>query len=411
MFGRSAKRVYLDFAATTPLVSEARKAWEDASAALGNPSSIHSSGIEAHERLERARAELARELSCKSGEVYFTSGATESNNLAILGAARAKEMKGAGLSATHWVTSSIEHASVLNCFHELARRGARVSFVPPEPSGRVSATAVAAALLPETVLVSVGWANNEIGVVQPLSQIARAIRAYEKERGARITFHTDAGQAPLYKTPSVHTLGVDALSLGAHKLYGPHGVGALYLSAKMTADKRILPLFLGGGQEEGLRPGTEDVPGVAGFAASFALIARERDTEAVRVKALRDELAKRIRASIPDSVINGDLSSALPHMVNLSLPEMSGEYAALALDAAGIEVSTKSACHEGEEKGSHVISALEAAEKKAAVPWRRAASALRFSLGRTTTMRDIERAAEALAAVAAQMARMDVRKF
>lgn len=393
MFGRSIKRTYLDFAATTPILPEAIEAWRAAAEICGNPSSIHTEGVHAHERLEEARRRIARELACKSGEVYFTSGATEGNNLVILGVARSRELSGVPLPSTHWITSSIEHACVLQAFREIERRGGRVSYVNPDASGRIRPEKVIESLTPETVLVSIGWANSETGVVQRMSDMAAGIRAHEKKYGVEILFHTDAGQAPLYKNPHVHTLGVDALVCGAHKLYGPSGAGFLFYGASRAASRLVAPVSFGGGQESGMRAGTEDVPGALAAAAALSVVSAEREAEAKRVRALRDELARGICADIPGAVVNGDMRFALPHMLNVSIPDISAEYVALALDAAGIAISTKSACHEGEERGSHVIAALAKSDVSGA--WR-ASGALRFSLGRTTAREDIVRTIRAL---------------
>ncbi len=388
MFGRH-RRVYVDYASATPLIPEALRAMNDAEKCFGNPGSIHTEGVVAMQTLERAREGVAHELGCKSRQIIFTSGLSESNNLAILGFARRRGISGESLTGTHWITSSIEHDSVLECFGEIERLGGSVTFVDPHPNGMITPESIALALRAETVLISIGWGNNEIGTVQELSKIARVIRAHEKKYQTRIFFHSDAGQAPLYISPQVHTLGVDMLALGSGKLYGPRSIGALYVGDAQS----IAALILGGGQEKGLRAGTETVVPAIGFAKALEVISKERSEEGKRLRILRDDFAREIIARIPGAVINGDLRHALPHMLNISVPgDRNGEYLVLQLDHAGVALSTKSACRAGEAR-SHVVSAL--AGDSPTIGWR-AENTLRFSFGRATTDREIAYASKAL---------------
>jgi len=372
----SKKRIYLDYASATPLVPEAAAAMRDAERFLGNPGAIHKEAVEAKAALTDARERIALLLGVKARELVFTSGLTEANNLAIVGYARKLERIKRSLKGTHWIVSAIEHASVLECFSEIERLGGEVTHVLPNEKGIITPDTVAAALKKATVFVSVGWANNEIGIIQPLAKIAEVIRAHEAQHKTTILFHADGGQAPLYEPTVVHSLDIDLLSLSASKLYGPHGVGCLYLSNR--AD--IASVFLGGDQERGLRAGTENVALAAGFAAAFEVIAKERNSEGKRLQKMRDELARQLTAQIPDLVINGDLKRTLPHMLNVSMPNIDSEYLCLSLDHEGIAVSTKSACNEG-EKASHVVEAL-GGEK-----WR-AENTLRISLGRDSSESD-----------------------
>ena len=389
----SKRRIYLDYASAPPVLPEALRAMREAERLVGNPGAIHAEGVAAKKSLEGSRARIAALLGCKAREIIFTSGLTEANNLAILGTARhlqyprsdLKGTQGPTLKNTHWIVSSIEHDSVLESFAEVERLGGRISYVEPNEHGIVTPEVVGRALTKDTMFVSVGWANNEIGVVQTLAKIARLLRDHEKAHGTVVIFHSDAGQGPLYLPTLVHSLGVDLLSLGANKLHGPHGVGALYVSNKVSLEK----IVLGGSQERGLRAGTEHLALAAGFAAAYETIARDRESEATRLRKLRDEFAREIVARVPGSVINGDLSRALPHMLNISIPNISSEYVTLALDARGIAVSTKSACREGEESRSHVVAPLGGEE------WR-ARNTLRFSLGRDTRKSDIRRVVETL---------------
>ena len=405
LFGKH--RIYLDYASATPLMQSAARAMREAEQLTGNPGSIHDEGVRASRSLQNSRARIARELGCKPREIIFTSGITESNNLAILGFARSLEMSChenpasqhksdksdlCGLRGTHWIASAIEHSSVLECFAEIERKGGKISYAEPDSRGIISPESVAMLLRRETVCISVGWANNEIGVIQPLSSIARVIRAHEKKHGTRVIFHSDAGQAPLYLSATAHSLGVDLLSVGAAKLYGPHGIGALYVNGRAEP----APIFLGGGQERGLRSGTENVALAAGFAEAFECIARERATESKRLGLLCNELLRGLDAGIPGIIVNGDSKHALPHMLNISVPRVGGEYMTLSLDRAGIFISTKSACGEGTEKESHVIAAL------GGEPWR-AENSLRFSLGRDTTGSDVRQVVTECAAIVSRL--------
>ncbi|PIR83693.1 cysteine desulfurase NifS [Candidatus Kaiserbacteria bacterium CG10_big_fil_rev_8_21_14_0_10_51_14] len=385
MFWSERKRIYLDYASATLIVPEALRAMNETEKTFGNPGSIHAEGVAAKKVLEGTREGIAHELGCKARQIIFTSGLTESNNLAILGFARKRQIIGASLQDTHWVTTSIEHDSVLGCFAEIERMGGTVSHVEPTPGGLVTEEKIANALRPNTVFVSVGWGNNEIGTVQSLSRIARVIRNYEKQTKIPIVFHSDAGQAPLYLSPQVHTLSVDMLALGAGKLYGPRSIGALYIRDL----ELIAPFMLGGGQEKGLRAGTEKVVPAVGFAKALEIISKERGSERERLRKLRDTFAHEIIERIPTAVINGDLEDSLPHMLNISISgERTGEYLVLALDHAGVAISTKSACREGEAR-SHVVAALGGDS------WR-SENSLRFSLGRETRESDLSRVTKTL---------------
>lgn len=381
------RRIYLDYASSTLPLKEALSAMREAEGLIGNPGGIHAEAVAARDVLDRARDGVARELACKGREVIFTSGLTEAINLAVLGFARKLQIKNQ-FEGSHWIVSSIEHSAVLESFAEIERMGGVVTYVDPNEKGFFEIGTIVTAIRPETVFMSIGWANNEIGIIQPIRDISRAV----KEKNPSVTFHSDAGQAPLYLSPQVHTLGVDLMSFGSNKLYGPHGIGALYVAVSTE----LAPMLMGGGQERGLRSGTENVALAAGFAAAFAHIARERDSEAQRLRDLRNAFAKEITEKIPHAILNTDIKRALPHMLNISIPGIQSEYIALALDRAGIAVSTKSACAEGGEKASHVVAALGGED------WR-AENTLRFSLGRTTTAKDIQKTTAALLNILAKV--------
>ncbi len=383
-FGTS--RIYLDYASATPLDPVVAQAVHNASKLGGNAGAIHHEGVLAARVLTHSRERVAKQLGCKAREVIFTSGLTESNNLAILGFARRFLLKGKTLQGTHWIVSAIEHPSVLESFGEIERMGGSVSHVMPDARGIITPEAIRHMLRKDTVFVSVGWANNEIGVVQPLADISREIHAHETKHKTVVILHSDAGQAPLYRASTMHSLGVDLLALGAHKLYGPEGVGILSINNRTE----LAASALGGKQERGLRAGTESVSLAVGAAETLERIAQGRTEEAKRLKALRDDFAKEILVLLPDGLINGALDHALPHMLNISIPGIQSEYLTLALDHAGIAVSTKSTCKEGNARSSHVVETLGGDE------WR-AQNTLRFSLGKGTTESDLKKTAATLA--------------
>ncbi len=388
------RRIYLDYASATPLDPAAAREMARAAQVIGNPGAIHAEGVEASLELEHAREKVAHELGCKSREIVFVSGGTEANNLALLGIARKLEMKARTLSGTHWLVSSIEHPSVLECFSEIERLGGNVSHVAPDGRGIISPEAVKRHLKKETVCVSVGWANNEIGTIQPLSQIARVIRAHERAHKSKVVFHSDAGQGPLYLGTTVHSLGVDLFTLDSAKLYGPRGIGVVYLNNTVE----LSAINMGGAQERGLRPGTENVALAAGFAEALAVRAQSRDAEGKRMRVLRDVLAAALLKELPDAVINGDLKFSLPHMLNISLPNIQSEYITLALDHAGVAISTKSACREGQERRSHVVEALVPPALSEVEGWR-AENTLRISLGEGTQKKDLQRFVDTLSTI------------
>jgi cysteine desulfurase len=390
---RSSGRIYLDYASAPPVCDAALRAMREGEILVGNPGAIHEEGVRANAALMSARERIAKMLAIKSREIVFTSGLTDSNNLAIIGAARAIESQRRSLAGTHWLVSAIEHASVLECFSEIERLGGTISHIEPDAHGIISSDAIARALRPESVFVSVAWANNEIGTIQPLSHIAEAIAAHEKSHGTTILLHADAGQAPLYEASVFESLGIDLLSLGGNKLYGPHGVGALALSNRA----HLVRVIQGGPQERALRPGTENVALALGMAAAYEAVASKRTGESKRVRQLRDELHHAIIAAIPQTIVNGDLRRALPHMLNISIPGINSEYVVLALDRADIALSTKSACREGEERRSHVVEALGGSRDVSSEE--RAQTTLRFSLGAETRSEDVERTARELARI------------
>lgn len=366
-------RVYLDYAATTPLRPEALAAMTPYFAQHGfNPSSAHAEGRRARAALDDARDSVARVLGCGRKEVVFTAGGSESDALALLGYARANRDRG-----RHLVSTVIEHHAVLHALDALEAEGFEVSRIGVDESGLVDPVRFAQELRADTILASVAQANNEIGTVQPIAALARVAR----ERG--VAFHTDAVQAAPWLPLDVAELGVDLLSISAHKFYGPKGVGALYVRSGVAVE----PLVYGGGQEFGRRSGTENVAGIVGLAAALELATAGKAARGSRVAALRERLESRILAEIPDARVNG--ASRLPNNLNLSIAGVDSEGLLAGLDLEGIAVSAGSACASGVLEPSHVIAALGLDGR-----WQR--GVIRISLGYDTREEDIDRAASVL---------------
>jgi len=373
----TARRVYLDHSATTPLRPEVRSAmapYEDE--AFANPSSLHRDGQRAKRALDGARAAMADALGAAPAEILFTGGGTEGDNQALVGAVRAARGRG-----RHLITTAIEHHAVLNTCRWLETQGYAVTYLPVDAGGVVDLDALARSLREDTVLVSVMLANNEVGTVEPLAEVARLAHA----RGALV--HTDAVQAVGKLPVRVDELGVDLLTLTAHKFGGPKGVGALYVRRGTPLE----PLLYGGHQEGGLRAGTQNVPGIVGLAEALRLAVAELPQETARLAALRDRLEEGVLA-VGDARVNGDRRVRLPNILNVGIAGVEGEALLLALDMQGVAVSTGSACSAGQEGASHVLEAM-------GVPPEYIRGSLRFSLGHTTTAEEIEVAIDAVARV------------
>ena len=373
--------LYLDHHATTPVDPAVVGAMLPyLTEKFGNPSSRqHLFGQEAHAAVEEARAHVARLIGAETGDIVFTSGATESNNLAVRGVGR-----GAGSRGRHLVTTAIEHPAVLEPARSLEREGFEVTVVGVGPEGIVSADEIARALRPDTVLVSVMAANNEIGTVQPIAEIGRL--CHERE----ILFHTDAVQAIGRVPVSVEAWGADLVSVSAHKMYGPKGVGALYVRRARRPRIRLQAQAEGGGQEKGLRSGTLNVPGIVGFGEAARLAVEALETgEAERIAALRDRLLAGLRARLDGVEVNGSMERRLPGNLHVSISRAEAETLILSLGGR-IAISSGAACAEAGGKGSHVLRAL-------GLPDERIYTALRFGLGRFNDAAAIDEAIEALA--------------
>ena len=373
-------RLYLDHAATTPMRTEVLEAMRPYFSALGyNPSSIHAEGRRARLAVDGARDRVAANLGCKPKEIVFCSSGTEADNLALIGIARARREDG-----RHLVASAIEHHAVLRSLDALREEGFDVTLLPVDARGVIDPQTFSAALRDDTVVAAVMYANNEIGTIQPIAELA----AIARERG--VAFVTDAVQAAGSLPLSVQELGVDALALSAHKFYGPKGVGALYLREGTPLE----PLVFGGGQEAGRRSGTENVAGVVGLAYALELAESERADFAARVRALRDRFETAVLQSVSGTVVNGRGAGRLPAITSLSFPGLEAEPLLIGLDLEGIAASAGSACATGSLEPSHVITALGG-------PAEIVRSTLRFSLGRGTTAEEVDRAAEIVARVVA----------
>jgi len=362
--------IYLDHAATTaldPRVLEAMLPYFTSH--FGNPSGLYGEARSARQALDRARGSVAAALGAKPSEIIFTSGGSESDNAAIKGVVWAANAPG-----THVITTSVEHHAVLHTCAWLERFGVETTYLPVDPEGVVDPAQVAAAIRPTTALISIMHANNEIGVIQPLAEISVLARAHG------VPLHTDAVQSVGQLPTQVDSLGVDMLSLSAHKLYGPKGVGALYVRRGTP----WLPLQQGGGQERGRRAGTENVAGIVGLAAALDLSVAMMDNESSRLRILRDGLIAGILAAVPGSRLNGHPTARLPGNANFSFPDVDGEALLLSLDRRGVAASSGSACTAGSLDPSHVLLALGLERTLAA-------SALRLTLGRHTTADEIDR--------------------
>jgi cysteine desulfurase len=342
---------------------------------VGNASSLdHAAGRQTRDAVDAARRQVAAVIGASHKDIVFTSGATEADNLAIKGAAWSALDRGHG-GGGHIVTVATEHRAVLDTCRHLEARGCRVTVLPVGADGLIDPAALEGALEPQTILVSVMAANNEIGVLQPLAAIGRLTRA----RG--ILFHTDAAQAFGRIPIDVEAMGIDLLSLSAHKIHGPQGVGALYVRSRRPT-VRLAPLFDGGGHERGLRPGTLNAPGIVGLGAASTLAAAGMPAEAVRLASLRDRLLEGLRGAIDGVHVNGSLAHRLPHNLNVSID---GADETLASRLDGLAVSAGSACASGSIEPSYVLRAL-------GVPAARAHGTLRFGLSRFTTADEIDRA-------------------
>ena len=378
-------QIYLDNAATTRLSPAALRAMLPClEEHYGNPSSLYAFGQDARERLEHARAQIAARLHCEAKEVYFTSGGSEADNQALRSAARIGAAKG----KRHIVSTAFEHHAVLHTLDRLREEGFEVTLLDVHGDGLVRPAEVAAAIRPDTCLVSVMYANNEIGTIQPVAEIGRSSR----EKG--VLFHTDAVQAAGHLPIDVQEQNIDLLSLSAHKFHGPRGAGVLYARTGV----RLTPLIEGGAQERGRRAGTENLPAIVGMAAALEEACRDGDARRVRVAALRDRLIRGL-ARIPHAVLNGDPVQRLPGNVNFCFEGIEGESLLLLLDDEGICASSGSACTSGSLDPSHVLLAIGR-------PHEIAHGSLRLTLSEQTTEEEIDYTIDAVTRAVARLRSM-----
>ena len=379
------KRIYLDYAATTPVHPDVLQTMLPYfTESYGNPSSIHYFGQDAKVSMERARESVAALINARPEEIVFTSGGSEADNLAIKGVAFALEEKG-----KHIITSAIEHHAVLESLHFLEKRGFRVTYLPVDRYGVVDPRDVEAAIADDTILISIMYANNEVGTIQPIGEIG----AIAKQRG--VYLHTDAVQAVGHVPIDVNEMNIDLLSTSAHKLYGPKGVGALYV----RKGTRLVSLIHGGEQERRRRASTENIPGIVGFGKAAEIALGEMVKESVRITALRDRLIEGLVTRIDDARLNGHPTQRLPNNVNVSVKYIEGESMLLNLDMEGIGASTGSACSSGTLEPSHVLLALGLSHEEAH-------GSLRFSLGRESTDEDVDRVLEVLPPIVSKLRAM-----
>lgn len=370
----------MDYAAATPVRKEVgvamQKFWSED---FGNVGAVHGEGRVAKLAVDDARERVARTLRVRANDVLFTSGGTESNNLALRGAVSSMLESGIHPADIEIISTAIEHPSISKVLNDLRRQGCVITYVPVDAEGLIQISEFTKLLSSKTRIVSIAYANSETGVVQDITRLARAVKAFEKENGLSVLFHTDASQAPLWLPCALDALGVDLMTLDAGKCAGPKGVGVLVRRAKA----KLVAISFGGSQEDGLRPGTEPTSLIVGAALAIELAQNEREKSGSFAAALRNRWLP-LLTSIEGVVINGSLEHRLPNNINISIPGFDSEFAVVALDAAGIAASTKSACAGAGSGRSVVVFAMTNDES-------RAASTIRFTLGPDTKWSDLKR--------------------
>ncbi|MFA5412960.1 MAG: cysteine desulfurase family protein [Patescibacteria group bacterium] len=393
------KRIYFDHSATTPVDPQVLRAMlpylkND----FGNASSLHFLGQRARAGVEKAREQVAKFLVCEPKEIIFTSGATESNNLALIGfvrRARALDPK----RKVHVITSAIEHPAILEVCRELKKEEVDVTFLPVSHAGLVRVEDVKKAIRPETILISIMYVNNEVGTVQPIQKIGKFIREtnLSREKQNKIYFHTDAVQAANFCDCRVDFLGVDMLSLSAHKIYGPKGTGILFVREGTP----LFPIIFGGHQEWGVRSGTENVAGIVGLGKAVELLNQKSKLKSqnLKIKKLRDKLVREISKKIPDAILNGDLEHRVPGNLNFCFKNVEGESILLMLDMEGIALSTGSACSSGSLEPSHVLTAMGVSPIISH-------GSVRITLGKNNTEEEVRRLVKILPGIVARLRKM-----
>jgi len=370
-------RIYLDYCATTPVHSSVRDTMLRAlDTDFGNPSSMHWAGKDARQLIDRSRADVAGGIGCQPSEIIFTSGATEADNLALFGTLRRAQDDALRLfppNKAHLITSAIEHHAILHAAHRLEQDGYSVTYLPVDEYGLVDPDDVERAIRPETKLISIMYVNNEVGSIQPIAEIGRVAHEHN------ICFHTDAVQAVGLFDVNVTELNVDMLSLSAHKIYGPKGIGALYVRSGIE----LAPMVFGGPQEHSLRAGTENVPGIVGLGAAMNLVRQHRADERVRLLGLRQYLIDGLQAIGPGVIVNGLGEETASHILSISFIGVDAEMVLIRLNNEGIAVSLGSACNSKSIEPSHVLTAMK-------LPQEQIESTLRVSLGMPTTKDELD---------------------
>lgn len=373
------KNVFLDYASMTPLdkgVAKKMRAYEWG--LYANPSALYTSAMLAKKAVDNSRQKVAEILNAIKSDIVFTSSGTESNNLALLGVFTAFKKED---FVPHFVTTTVEHPSVLEVFKEIERRGGEVSYVEVSKDGLVNPKDIVSTIKPNTVLISVMYANNEIGTVQPIHEISRAIKDWRNKNSDNHVpyFHTDASQASLYLPLNVHKLGVDMMTLDGIKMYGPRGFGMLYVKSFV----KVVPIVFGGGQEKGLRSGTENVPAIVGFAEALKIAQDMREKESERLTLLRDYAIQQIQDNFKNAELNGSQENRLPNNINFCFKGLDAEFAVISLDVLGVSASYSSSCRTlKDDSSSYVIKNIGRKECEL--------SSLRFTLGRESKKSDID---------------------
>ena len=382
MFGsKKPKRIYLDWAAATPMLSEVLSAMTPyLTECFGNPSAVHSEGFEARQAIDEARTSVAKSVQVRPEYVTFTGGGTEGNNMSIIGLVESMIESGKHYSDLEVITTKIEHPSVIKTVKRLARLGVQVRYLEVDAVGKIKLDSLQSLINEKTVLVSVTYANSEIGVIQPLRQIKKVLREAENRFSTDIYFHVDGAQAPLWLTCQADAVSADLFTLDTSKCCGPKSVGVLIRSRRV----KLSPMMFGGGQENGLRSGTENVAGIVGAAKALSVATSNFKTNTERVSQVRDQTILYIKKQVPEAILNGpDKNDRIANNINISLPGLDTEYATVVLDNQGFAVSTKSACSGAGGGESTVVKVISGDSD-------RAASTLRITLGTATKIQDLE---------------------
>lgn len=383
-FKKSQERIYLDYASTTPVDSQVLKAMQPYfTEKFYNASALYKEGVESRRVIENARKRIAKHINCHAEEIIFTGSGTESNNLALLGLFRRAKQT---IEKPHVIVSNIEHPAVLEVARAIEKEGGEVTYLNVNKDGLVNVVELKEALKPETILVSLIYVNNEIGVIQPIKEIGRMIRLWKRDNGRNTEmypyYHIDASQVPAYLSVDKNPLGVDLMTLDGSKIYGPKGIGVLF--KKLTIE--VEPLMYGGGQENGIRPGTENVSLIVGCAEALDIVAARREKESARLKELQDYFIDMLEKEIPFATLNGSRTERIPNNINICIKDMNAEFTVLQLDSRGICCSFMTSCKNlNEESSSYVVAALKELNSSEC-----ARSSLRFTMGIGTTKKDID---------------------